>query len=74
MDTIITLVYTGSDVNIQYLQNILEKAGINSIKKNNYESGLRAGFYGGDINQVQLFVPKAHESEAKKIVQATFPE
>jgi hypothetical protein len=67
-------VYTGSEVNIQYLQEILHKAGIESIVKNNFESGLRAGFGGGLPGQVQLLVEKSHFSEAQKIVKATFPE
>ena len=32
-------VYTGSDVNVQYLQELFHKAGIDSIVKNNFESG-----------------------------------
>lgn len=67
-------IYTGSEVNIQYLQEVLRKASINSIVKNNFESGLRAGFGGGLPGQVQLFVQKSHANEAIKIVKATFPE
>ena len=65
-------VYTGSEVNIQYLQSILNKAGIHSIVKNNFESGLRAGFGGGLPGQVQLLVEKSHFSEAQKIAEVTF--
>lgn len=65
-------IYTGSEVNIQYLQSILDKAGIDSIVKNNFESGLRAGFGGGFPNQVQLQVKKNHSEEARKIAEATF--
>ena len=32
-------VYTGSEVNVQYLQELFHKAGIDSISKNNFESG-----------------------------------
>ncbi|MDR6300389.1 putative signal transducing protein [Mesonia maritima] len=65
-------VYTGSEVNIQYLQSILKKASIHSIVKNNFESGLRAGFGGGLPGQVQLLVERSHLEEAQKIVEATF--
>lgn len=67
-------VYTGSEVNVQYLQELFHKAGIESISKNDFESGLRAGFGGGLPGQVQLQVKKSHYQEAVKIVEATFPE
>jgi len=66
-------IYTGSEVNIQYLQQLLHKAGIDTIVKNNFESGLRAGFGGGLPGQVQLLVEFSHLEEARKIVEATFP-
>ncbi len=66
-------IYTGSEVNVQYLQELFHKAGIESISKNNFESGLRAGFGGGLPGQVQLQVKKSHYEEALKIVKATFP-
>ena len=67
-------VYTGSEVNVQYLQNVLKKASISSIIKNNFESGLRAGFGGGLPGQVQLQVQKNHAEEARKIAKAAFKE
>ena len=67
-------VYTGSDVNVQYLQELFHKAGISSIVKNNFESGLRAGFGGGLPGQVQLQVQTSHYDEAVKIIKATFPQ
>lgn len=67
-------VYTGSETNVQYLQEIFEKAGISSRSRNDFESGLRAGFGGGFQGQVQLFVIKSHYDEALKIAKTTFPE
>lgn len=66
-------VYTGSDVNVQFLQDIFNKAGISSRVRNDFDSGLRAGFGGGLPGQVQLFVIKSHYDEALKIAQTTFP-
>lgn len=65
-------IYTGSEVNVQHLQNILDKASIDSIVKNNFESGLRSGFGGGLPGQVQLLVLNHHSEEARKIAEATF--
>ena len=67
-------VYTGSDVNVQYLQDLFNKAGISSRVRNDFDSGLRAGFGGGMPGQVQLFVINSHFEEAEKIVKASFSE
>lgn len=67
-------VYTGSEVNVQYLEELFDKAGISSRVRNEFDSGLRAGFGGGLPGQVQLFVISSHYDEAEKIVQATFGE
>jgi hypothetical protein len=66
-------VYTGSEVNVQYLQGILEEAGIHTRVRNDFDSGLRAGFGGGLPGQVQLFAISSHYEEAQKIARATFP-
>lgn len=67
-------VYTGSEVNVQYLQDLFNKAGISSRVRNDFDSGLRAGFGGGVPGQVQLFVIKSHFDEADKLARATFPD
>lgn len=67
-------VYTGSEVNVQYLKNLLDKAGIRTRVRNDFDSGLRAGFGGGLPGQVQLFAISSHYDEALKIAETTFPE
>lgn len=67
-------VYTGSETNVQYLQELFDKAGISSRVRNDFDSGLRAGFGGGLPGQVQLFVVKNHFDEALKIAKTTFPK
>ncbi|MCM4159574.1 DUF2007 domain-containing protein [Antarcticibacterium flavum] len=67
-------VYTGSEPNVQYLQEIFDKAGISSRVRNDFDSGLRAGFGGGMRGQVLLFVINSHYDEALKIAQSTFPD
>jgi len=66
-------IYTGSEVNVQHLKMILEKAGIDTMVMNNFESGLRSGFGGGLPGQVQLQVWEEHKEKAQKIAEATFP-
>lgn len=67
-------VYTGTEVNVQHLQNIFEQHKIDTIVKNNFESGLRGGFGGGLPGQVQLFVHEDRRTEAEKIVADVFPQ
>lgn len=67
-------IYTGSEVNVQHLQGLLNEAEISSRVRNDFESGLRAGFGGGVPGQVQLFAISSQYKEAMEIAQATFPE
>lgn len=67
-------VYTGSEPNVQYLQELFEKESISSRVRNDFDSGLRAGFGGGMPGQVQLFVDKGHYDQALKIAKSTFPK
>lgn len=67
-------IYTGSEVNVQHLQNLLRDVGIESVVKNNFESGRLSGFGGGFIGQVRLFVLENQAQEAREIVKKTFPD
>lgn len=67
-------VYTGSEVNVQHLQNLLEEQNIPTRVRNDFDSGLRAGFGGGLPGQVLLFAKTDHYEKALKITQETFPE
>ena len=67
-------VYTGSEVNVQYLEDLLQQEDIGTRVRNDFDSGLRAGFGGGLPGQVQLFVLSEQYEKAKAIVEATFPE
>ncbi|NJW51424.1 putative signal transducing protein [Salinimicrobium oceani] len=67
-------VYTGSEVNVQHLQNLLNEKGIPNRVRNDFDSGLRAGFGGGLPGQVLLFAKTSHFEEALKIARETFPE
>ena len=48
--------FVGSLIQIQRLQLDLDDQQIPSLVKNNFQSGLRSGFYGGSPSQVQLFI------------------
>ena len=60
--------FVGSLIEIQRLQLDLNDAQIPSLVKNNFESGLRSGFYGGSPSQVQLFIYEEDLEKAKEIL------
>ncbi len=67
-------VYTGPETNVQYLQELFDKEGIHSRVRNDFDSGLRAGFGGGLPGQVLLFVLERQFEKAHTIAKETFPK
>ncbi len=67
-------VYTGSEVNVQHLQNLMNEQGISTRVRNDFDSGLRAGFGGGLPGQVLLFAKTSDYDKALKITEETFPD
>ncbi|GAA0870861.1 hypothetical protein GCM10009117_00060 [Gangjinia marincola] len=61
-------VYTGSQVEVTLIKSTLEDASINYIVKDNFESGLRAGFGGGLPGQIQVLVHTNEYAKAKKVI------
>ncbi|MEZ4841647.1 MAG: DUF2007 domain-containing protein [Flavobacteriaceae bacterium] len=61
--------YTGSLIEIQRLQLDLDDYKIPSLVKNNFQSGLRAGFYGGSPSQVELFIYEEDLEKAKPVLE-----
>ena len=62
--------FTGSLIEIQRLQLDLDDNEIPSMVKNNFQSGLRAGFYGGSPSQVELFIYEEDKEKALTILEA----
>jgi len=65
--------FTGSLIEIQRLQIDLDEKEIPSMIKNNFQSGVRAGFYGGSPSQVELFIYEEDREKALPILE-TFKE
>ncbi|WP_442844870.1 putative signal transducing protein [Leeuwenhoekiella sp. H156] len=66
-------VYSGSEINANYLKTYLEDSGIKSILRNDKESALRGGF-GNYESEVLLFVEKENLIKAKHLVEKAFAE
>jgi len=69
-----TVVYAGSEVNVQYLENIFTEEKIAFRVRNDFESALRAGFAAGVPGQAILLVPESDLAKATRIVEDVFPE
>jgi len=61
--------FVGSLIQIQRLQLDLDDKKIPSLVKNNFQSGLRSGFYGGSPSQVELFIYEKDQEEAIPILE-----
>lgn len=66
--------YTGSEINVNYLKGRLDEENIHSVVRNDHESSLRAGFGVGYTSQVVLFVEKENMVKAKRILEKAFQE
>jgi len=61
--------FTGSLIQIQRLQLDLDENEIPSLVKNNFQSGLRSGFYGGSPSLVELFIFEEDREKATSILE-----
>ena len=64
-----TKLFTGSLIEIQRLQLDLDDCQIPSLVKNNFQSGIRSGFYGGSPSQVELFIYEEDLEKATPILE-----
>jgi len=60
--------FTGSLIQIQRLQLDLDENEIPSLVKNNFQSGIRSGFYGGSPSLVELFIYDEDQEKATPIL------
>lgn len=61
--------FVGSLIEIQRLQLDLDENQIPSLVKNNFQSGITSGFYGGSPSQVELFIFQEDEEKATPILE-----
>ncbi|WP_025739452.1 putative signal transducing protein [Aquimarina pacifica] len=61
--------YTGSMINVQFIQTLLIDQGITSITRDDMKSGMMAGFGGGVPDHIQLFVKKEEYTKALTLIE-----
>jgi len=64
-----TKIFVGSLIQIQRLQLDLDDNKIPSLIKNNFQSGIRSGFYGGSPSLVELFIFEEDKEKAAPILE-----
>ncbi len=62
--------FVGSLIQIQRLQLDLNDNEIPSLIKNNFQSGIQSGFYGGSPSLVELFIFEEDKEKASPILEA----
>lgn len=61
-------VFTGSEVSVILLKGVLEENGISTIIKNEYQSGITAGFFSGVPSAIDLYIKESDFKQAEPII------
>jgi len=62
-------VYTGTEVTVLLLKNLLEDIGVTSTIQNNYKSGIEVGFVGGVQSAIDLFIQQSDFETAEPLIR-----
>jgi len=66
--------FTGSEVDVERLKSELEANGIKVLIRNDFQSGVMAGFGGGVPPDIDIYVASSDEGKAKEIMKAIIGE
>lgn len=61
--------YTGTELTVMLLKTELEKAGIASVIRNDFQSGIRAGFSGRVPSAIDLYIQESDRDEATEVIE-----
>lgn len=64
----LTRVFTGTELTVNLLKNELEESGIAGIIRNDFNSGISAGFSGGVSSAIDLFIQECDLEKAEPII------
>ena len=62
-------VYTGTEVTVLLLKDLLEDIGVTSTIQNNYKSGVEIGFVGGVQSAIDLFIQQSDFETAEPLIR-----
>ena len=61
-------IFTGSEIDALALRALLEETGISSMIRNEYQSGMLAGFVAGFPSESELYISDADREAAEPIL------
>lgn len=61
-------IYSGTEVTVLLLKEELEQVGVMSMMKNDFQSGVTAGFSGGVPSDVDLYIEEKDLSKAEPVL------
>ena len=61
-------VYSGTEITVNLLKEILEETGIPALIQNDFNSGISAGFSGGVPSAIDLFIGEDDLEKAEPII------
>jgi len=62
-------VFTGSELTVNLLREELENIGVTSIIKDEFSSGIAAGFVAGIPSSVDLYIQESDVQEAQPLIE-----
>ena len=62
-------VYTGTEVTVLLLKDLLEDIGVTSTIQNNYKSGIEVGFVGGVQSAIDIFIQQSDFETAEPLIR-----
>jgi len=62
-------VYTGTEVTVILLKELLEEIGVSSTIQNNYKSGVEVGFVGGVQSAIALYIQHSDFETAEPVIR-----
>ena len=62
-------VYTGTEMTVLLLKDLLEDIGVTSTIQNNYKSGIEVGFVGGVQSAIDLFIQQSDFATAEPLIR-----
>ncbi len=62
-------VYTGTEITVSLLKELLEEIKVASTIQNNYKSGVEVGFVGSVQSSVDLFIQQSDFETAEPVIR-----
>jgi hypothetical protein len=62
-------IYTGTEMTVLLLRDLLENIGVRSTTQDDYKSGINVGFFGGIQSAIDLFIQESDFEIAEPLIR-----